>query len=158
MNTLRGSSPGSRTIIIMVLYDSLVFTVEYRVLIEYILSPECLRDIKNRDKKPRRSRGFLSRFFINRVNTRAKYVFYLNRYNKNRSQVFYSFTGFLQLHRFFIQVCTANKKPLSLHGVDWTGGFYYYDLNVCTKNLGCASVFCLGFLYRVNTRDSVCIL
>ena len=56
------------------------------ILIEYILSPECLRDIKNRDKKPRRSRGFLSRFFINRVNTRAKYVFYLNRYNKNRFQ------------------------------------------------------------------------
>ena len=36
------------------------------LLIEYILSPECLRDIKNRDKKPRRSRGFVEVFYKSR--------------------------------------------------------------------------------------------
>ena len=36
------------------------------VLIEYILSPECLRDIKNGDKKPRRSRGFVEVFYKSR--------------------------------------------------------------------------------------------
>ena len=36
------------------------------IIIEYILSPECLRDIKNRDKKPRRSRGFVEVFYKSR--------------------------------------------------------------------------------------------
>ena len=49
-----------------VMCRDIIYLYRCVIIIEYILSPECLRDIKNRDKKPRRSRGFVEVFYKSR--------------------------------------------------------------------------------------------